>query len=154
MNRRKFIFSTILTSFFFGFKTHSKELIPIHVYKDPNCGCCKKWINILNKKGFKATSEDMYSSELVQFKIKNNIPVNMVSCHTARVHEYIIEGHVPPEDIISLIDKKINAVGLAVPEMPYGSPGMGPEEKREAYDVFLIKKDGTTKVFNSYDAKG
>ena len=50
MNRRKFIFSTILTSFFFGFKTHSKELIPIHVYKDPNCGCCKKWINILNKK--------------------------------------------------------------------------------------------------------
>ena len=124
------------------------------VYKTPTCGCCKKWINILNKKGFKATSEDMYSSELVQFKIKNKIPVNMVSCHTARVHEYIIEGHVPPEDIISLIDKKINAVGLAVPEMPYGSPGMGPEEKREAYDVFLIKKDGTTKIFNSYDAKG
>ena len=53
-----------------------------------------------------------------------------------------------------MIDKNINAVGIAVPEMPYGSPGMGPEEKREAYDVFLIKKDGTTKIFNSYDAKG
>ena len=90
MNRRKFIFSTILTSFFFGFKTHSKELIPIHVYKDPNCGCCKKWINILNKKGFKATSEDMYSSELVQFKIKNKIPVSYTHLRAHETLRYLV----------------------------------------------------------------
>ncbi len=76
----------------------------------------------------------------------------MVSCHTAKVDNYLIEGHVPSYDIKSLVNKQIDAIGLAVPEMPYGSPGMGPEHKREAYDVFLLNKDGTTTIFNSYDA--
>ena len=106
----------------------------------------------MNKQGFIVTPEDMFSSDLVQFKIKNNIPLNMVSCHTAKINGYIIEGHVPPEDIKTLINKQIDAVGLAVPEMPYGSPGMGPEDKREAYDVFLIRKNGKTTIFNSYAA--
>ena len=78
----------------------------------------------------------------------------MVSCHTAKVDNYLIEGHVPSYDIKSLVSKQVDAIGLAVPEMPYGSPGMGPEHKREAYDVFLINKDGTTTIFNSYDANG
>ena len=94
----------------------------------------------------------MFSTDLVQFKIKNNIPINMVSCH-AKVDNYLIEGHVP-SDIKSLVNKQVDAIGLAVPEMPYGSPGMGPEHKREAYDVFLINKDGTTTIFNSYDENG
>ena len=152
MNRRKLILGTISSTFLLSFKSYSNELIPIHVFKDPNCGCCNKWIEILNKLGFKITSEDMFSTDLVQFKVKNNIPLNMVSCHTAKIEGYIIEGHVPPQDIKTLIIKQIDAIGLAVPEMPYGSPGMGPEEKREAYDVFLIKKNGKTTIFNSYSA--
>ena len=153
MNRRNLILGTISSTFLLCFKSYSNESIPIHVFKDPNCGCCNKWIEILNKQGFIVTPEDMFSTDLVQFKIKNNIPLNMVSCHTAKIEGYIIEGHVPPQDIKTLIIKQIDAIGLAVPEMPYGSPGMGPEEKREAYDVFLIKKNGKTTIFNSYAAK-
>ena len=153
MNRRKLLLGTISGAFLSCFKSYSNELIPIHVFKDPNCGCCNKWIEILNKKGFIVTPEDMFSTDLVQFKINNNIPLNMVSCHTAIIDGYIIEGHVPPQDIKTLINKRIEAIGLAVPEMPYGSPGMGPEEKREAYDVFLIKKNGKTTIFNSYAAR-
>ena len=152
MNRRKLILGTISSTFLLSFKSYSNESIPIHVFKDPNCGCCNKWIEILNKQGFIVTPEDMFSTDLVQFKVKNNIPLNMVSCHTAKIEGYIIEGHVPPQDIKTLIIKQIDAIGLAVPEMPYGSPGMGPEEKREAYDVFLIKKNGKTTIFNSYSA--
>tara|TARA_X000001036_G_C20517335_1_gene740689 strand:- start:375 stop:839 length:465 start_codon:yes stop_codon:yes gene_type:complete len=152
MKRRTFILATIFSPFLINSKSYSIELIPIHVFKDPNCGCCNEWIKILKTEGFNVTSENMFSTDLVQFKIKNNIPINMVSCHTAKVDNYLIEGHVPSSDIKSLVNKQIDVIGLAVPEMPYGSPGMGPEHKREAYDVFLINKDGTTTIFNSYNA--
>ena len=76
----------------------------------------------------------------------------MASCHTADVEGYVIEGHVPVADIRRLLDERPDAIGLAVPGMPYGSPGMGPESHREAYDVFLIRRDGTTEVFTSYAA--
>ena len=95
---------------------------PIHVMKDPNCGCCKKWAQIVSETGFKVT------------------------------FDYLIEGHGPPDDIKLLLSKKPIAIGLSVPGMPYGSPGMGPEDKREPYKVYLLKKDGTTSVFNSYEA--
>ena len=83
----------------------------------------------------------MFSADLVQFKIKNNIPINMVFAIPQMVDNYLIEGHVPSYDIKSLVTKQIDAIGLAVPEMPYGSPGMGPEHKREAYDPSLIKME-------------
>ncbi len=76
----------------------------------------------------------------------------MTSCHTGEIEGYMIEGHVPTTDIRRLLSERPDAVGLAVPDMPYGSPGMGPEDEREAYDVFLIHKDGTTGIFSSYDA--
>ena len=64
----------------------------------------------------------------------------------------MIEGHVPMPDIRRLLAERPDAIGLAVPDMPYGSPGMGPEDRREAYDVFLIRRNGSTEVFSSYDA--
>ena len=76
----------------------------------------------------------------------------MVSCHTGRVDGYMIEGHVPAADIRRLLVERPDAVGLAVPGMPYGSPGMGPESEREAYDVFLIQRDGSIEVFSRYTA--
>ena len=87
---------------------------------------------------------------LVRFKLDNGVPQRMVSCHTALIDGYVIEGHVPAADIRRLLEERPDAVGLAVPGMPYGSPGMGPEDDREAYDVFLIRKDGSTEVFSSY----
>lgn len=76
----------------------------------------------------------------------------MVSCHTAHLDGYVIEGHVPPADIPRLMVERPDAIGLSVPGMPYGSPGMWPEDAREAYAVYLIRKDGSTEVFTSYEA--
>lgn len=123
----------------------------MHVFKDPNCGCCSAWIEILEEDGFQITTEARTNGALVQEKIKRGIPANMASCHTADVDGYVIEGHVPARDIRRLLSERPDAIGLAVPGMPFGSPGMGPENQREAYDVHLIRRDGTTDVFTRYE---
>ncbi|MCB1365323.1 MAG: DUF411 domain-containing protein [Rhodobacteraceae bacterium] len=124
----------------------------IHVLKDPNCGCCTAWIEILRADGFTVTTERSFGTLLIRYKLENGIPQYMTSCHTGEVEGYMIEGHVPPADIRRLLAERPDAVGLAVPGMPYGSPGMGPEDERDAYDVFLIRKDASTEVFSSYEA--
>ena len=126
----------------------------IHVVKNPQCGCCNAWIEILTDKGFNVTTEDRSGSLLTEFKIESGIPKDMMSCHTAKVDGYFIEGHVPASDIKRLIADRPDALGLAVPEMPYGSPGMGPEDEREAYDVYIIDADGAAKVFQHYPKAG
>jgi len=124
----------------------------IHVLKDPNCGCCEAWVRILQAEGFEVTTETSFGTLLIRYKLDNGIPQEMISCHTGEIDGYFVEGHVPPADIRRLLSERPDAVGLAVPGMPYGSPGMGPEERREAYDVFLIRRDGSTEVFTSYEA--
>ncbi|MBV6635071.1 MAG: DUF411 domain-containing protein [Mameliella sp.] len=124
----------------------------IHVLKDRNCGCCSSWVKILRQEGFAVTTEDTHNAALIRYKMDNGIPPKMASCHTARIEGYLIEGHVPAADIRRLLEERPEARGLAVPGMPYGSPGMGPEDEREAYDVHLILRDGTTRVFTHYDA--
>ena len=126
----------------------------IHVVKNPQCGCCNAWVEILEGDGFNVTSEDCSNSELAAFKIESGIPKGMVSCHTAKIGGYFIEGHVPASDIKRLIKERPDALGLAVPAMPYGSPGMGPEEEREAYDVFIIMTNGIAEVFQYYPQAG
>lgn len=124
----------------------------VHVRKDPDCSCCADWIAILEAEGFAVTVEMMPPEELFQWKLAQGIPETMVSCHTAEAGGYLIEGHVPPADLRRLLEEKPDALGLAVPGMPWGSPGMGPETEREAYDVHLIARDGSTSVFASYPA--
>ncbi len=124
----------------------------IHVLKDPNCGCCTAWIEILQADGFTVTTERSFGTGLIRHKLEIGIPRDMMSCHTGEVEGYMIEGHVPAADIRKLLAERPDAVGLAVPGMPYGSPGMGPEDARESYDVFLIRKDGSTEVFSRYEA--
>ena len=126
----------------------------IHVVKNPQCGCCNAWIEILEIDGFNVTTEDRSNSELAVFKSKSGIPKDMTSCHTAKIGGYFIEGHVPASDIKRLIEERPDAIGLAVPAMPYGSPGMGPEDQREAYDVFIIMANGTAEVFKHYSQAG
>jgi hypothetical protein len=104
----------------------------------------------LQENGFAPTGEDMFAALLVRFKLDNGVPQRMTSCHTALVDGYVVEGHVPAADIRRLLTDRPDAVGLAVPEMPLGSPGMDQSRWREAYDVFLINKDGSTEVFASY----
>ena len=126
----------------------------IHVVKNPQCGCCNAWIEILTDKGFNVTTEDRSGSLLTVFKIESGVSENMMSCHTAKIDGYFIEGHVPASEIKRLLVDRPDALGLAVPSMPYGSPGMGPEDEREAYDVFLIMADGAAKVFQHYPQAG
>ncbi len=126
----------------------------IHVIKNPQCGCCTAWIKILIDKGFNVTSEDRSGSLLTEFKIESGVPNYMMSCHTAKIDGYFIEGHVPAREIKRLMADRPDALGLAVPAMPYGSPGMGPEDEREAYDVYIISADGTAEVFQHYAEAG
>src|SRR6056297_2366726 len=143
--------TTLLATWPFGSlaETTGSEM---HVMKDPNCGCCSAWIEILERDGFTVTTETSFGTLLIRHKLDNGIPQEMISCHTGEIDGYFIEGHVPPADIRRLLSERPDAVGLAVPGMPYGSPGMGPEDSREAYDVFLIRHDGSTEVFTSYEA--
>ena len=134
-----------------GFSLAQQAGPAIHVMKDPNCGCCTAWVEILDREGFAVTTEARAGDELMRYKRENGISYEMASCHTARVEGYMIEGHVPVADIRRLLEDRPDVVGLAVPGMPYGSPGMGPETARDAYDVFVIGRDGRAEVFTSYE---
>lgn len=125
---------------------------PLHVLKDPDCGCCGAWIEIVEAAGFAVTTDLAAAPDLQRYKLANGIPEVMASCHTAKVEGYMLEGHVPVADIRRLLAERPDAIGLAVPGMPWGAPGMGPEAEREAYDVFLIHRDGSTSVFSHYAA--
>lgn len=124
----------------------------IHVVKDPGCPCCNAWIGHLRDNGFPVSFEERSVESLELYKREQGVPAELSSCHTGTVEGYVLEGHVPATDIRRLLDLRPDAVGLAVPGMPYGSPGMGPETEREAYDVILIGKDGNASTFTSYPA--
>jgi hypothetical protein len=130
----------------------AESLPGVHVVKDPGCPCCNAWIAHLRDNAFPVSFEERSVEALARYKLEKGIPVDLASCHTGSVDGYVLEGHVPAADIRRLLDERPDAVGLAVPGMPYGSPGMGPETERQAYDVILIGKDGAAKVFNRYPA--
>ena len=122
----------------------------VEVWKDPNCGCCKDWVVHLQTNGFAVKVNETGNAKARE---RLRIPVALGSCHTALVEGYAIEGHVPAADIRRLLKEKPKAVGLAVPGMPIGSPGMdGPlyGARTDAYQVMLVLSDGSARVFNSY----
>ena len=119
----------------------------ITVYKDPNCGCCKNWIEHLIKHGYRVDAKD--TPDMPQIKGTLGVPRALTSCHTAVVEGYLIEGHVPAADIDRLLSTKPKVKGLAVPGMPMGSPGMEGGMKQH-YQVVAFDKTGKTKVFASY----
>jgi hypothetical protein len=122
----------------------------IHVVKDPGCPYCNAWIGHLRENGFNVSFEERSIEDLAAYKRERGIPEELSSCHTATVDKYTIEGHVPAADIRRLLDERPEMVGLAVPGMPFGSPGMGPETERESYEVLLVGLDGSSQVFTSY----
>ncbi|MDT4831592.1 hypothetical protein FQZ97_651090 [compost metagenome] len=122
----------------------------VEIWKDPNCGCCQDWVKHLNKNGFATRVHDEGNGPARE---RLGIPIKLGSCHTGRVGGYAIEGHVPAREMQRLLKEKPKAIGLAVPGMPIGSPGMdGPAygDQRDAYDVLLVLADGSTRVFQSY----
>ncbi|MBL1431479.1 MAG: DUF411 domain-containing protein [Robiginitomaculum sp.] len=126
---------------------------PVQVMKTSTCGCCVAWMEHLNKNGFVTHGHDMLHEALIRYKTDKGVPEEISSCHTANVDGYIVEGHVPAVDIRRLLKERPDAIGIGVPGMPLGSPGMDFGGRNQAFDVFLIKSDGTTEVFSSHPAK-
>lgn len=122
----------------------------IHTAKSPTCGCCGAWVEHMATAGHEMTVEDMADDALRELKVSLGIPGEMMSCHTARVEGYVIEGHVPAADIERLLAERPDAIGLSVPGMVMGTPGMGPREGGPAFDVYLMKPDGSAEVFAAY----
>ena len=129
------------------------EPMTVDVKKTATCGCCQAWVNHLKSSGFTVKTENMAMGQLMQFKLRHGISPKHASCHTGRLAGYTIEGHVPAREIERLLKERPNAVGLSVPGMPIGSPGMEAGGQRDAYDVLLIRKDGTTEIFATYSAR-
>ena len=119
----------------------------IQVWKDPDCGCCKDWVTHLEANGFAVRVNDSGNTAA---RARLGIPTKLGSCHTGLVDGYAIEGHVPAREILRLLRDKPSVLGLAVPGMPVGSPGMEMGEQKDRYDVLLLAKDGTTTVFASH----
>lgn len=122
----------------------------VEVWKDPNCGCCKDWMAHLEANGFAVKAHDQGNTAA---RRRLGLPDRYGSCHTATVGGYVVEGHVPAADIQRLLRDKPKALGLSVPRMPIGSPGMdGPEYggRKDPYDVLLVGQDGNATVFASY----
>lgn len=120
----------------------------ITVFKSPTCGCCGKWEEHLHKNGFKVTSKP--TEDMSVIKQKNNIASDVASCHTAVVAGYVIEGHVPASTIKRLLkEKPKNVRGLAVPNMPLGSPGMEAPGDHPKYEVLALTKDGKNFVYST-----
>lgn len=133
----------------------SPTKIPMEVWKDPNCGCCKDWIVLMEQAGFSVKVHDTGNTAV---RAKLGLPAQYGSCHTALVGGYVVEGHVPAADIHKLLKEKPKALGITAPGMPIGSPGMdGPEYggRKDPYDVLLVSKNlmgnnVNARVFTSY----
>lgn len=116
------------------------------VHKSPSCGCCGLWVEHLQQAGF--TVEVRNEDNLNPIKERLGVPYGKASCHTAEIGGYVIEGHVPAEDIKRLLAEKPTARGLVLPGMPLGSPGMEvPDGTVQPYTVELVRPDGTTEAY-------
>lgn len=120
----------------------------ITVYKSPTCGCCKGWVDYLRDNGFQVKTHDV--SDLINIKAKRGLTDRrLMSCHTALIDGYVVEGHVPVEDIRRLINERPDIVGITAPGMPQMSPGMRSIEPK-GYDVLSFDDKGTIELFSSY----
>jgi hypothetical protein len=116
------------------------------VYKSPTCGCCAEWVVHLRRHGFQVKTEDL--TDLQPIKTRHGVPSALQSCHTALVGGYVVEGHVPAELVDRLLRERPRAVGIAVPGMPVGSPGMEvPGRPADRYQVVTFDRSGQTGVF-------
>lgn len=148
MLTRLILVATLAAVLFSSMAVAGEQPNTLRVFKSATCGCCSSWIKHMTQNGFEAHAEDVAAGELARIKRDAGIGPKYASCHTAMIGGYSIEGHVPAADVKRLLKEKPDAVGLAVPGMPIGSPGMEAGETREPYDVLLIKRDGTSEVWS------
>lgn len=149
-SKKQLIIASILTIHLVIATTFVSATGTVEVYKSPTCGCCDKWVDHLRENGFTVNTHDVGNKEA---RARAGISPTLGSCHTALIDGYAIEGHVPAKDIIRLLKERPKAVGISVPDMPHGTPGME-GERTDPYDVLLIKEKGDTRdkatVFSRY----
>ena len=118
------------------------------VHRDPSCGCCEGWIAHMQANGFELDIRD--AVDLSAEKARLGVPAPLQSCHTAEIGGYVIEGHVPAEDVKRLLSDKPQGIGLAVPGMPVGAPGMEMGDQIDPYRVLLWDGSGQARIFAVY----
>jgi len=120
----------------------------VEIFKSATCSCCGGWVSIMQKNGFEVTTHDVTDVGVERKKL--GMPEGLASCHTAHIGSYVIEGHVPAADIERLLKEKPKALGLAVPGMVAGSPGMPASGEPAHFDTLLVQADGSTTVFSRH----
>lgn len=124
----------------------------LEVWKTSTCGCCGKWVDHMKEAGFDVAVHDVSEQQLMAVKAEKGVTPELASCHTAEIGGYVVEGHVPAQDLKRLLAKApADVEGIAVPGMPIGSPGMeDPTRPADAYDVVTFRASGETEVFASH----
>jgi hypothetical protein len=148
--RRRLLMALVLVPFS-GVQAQQPAKVLVEVWKDPNCGCCKDWVSHVQASGF-AVKVNETGNEVMRAKL--GVPQRLGSCHTALVGGYAIEGHVPAQDIRRLLKEKPQAIGLAVPGMPVGSPGMDGAAygwRRDPFDVLLVLRSGDSRIYSTHN---
>lgn len=124
------------------------ELPAVTVYSSPTCQCCSEWVDHLRSNGFEV--DQQHRDDMPQVKEHYNVPRELASCHTGVVGGYVVEGHVPAEDLKRLLAEQPSVAGITVPGMPVGSPGMEQGDRQDAYNVLTFTQDGNADVFARY----
>lgn len=127
----------------------ANPLPQVEVYKSPTCGCCGAWVDHLKAAGFPVKVIEIEDTSVARRKY--GLPERFGSCHTAVVSGYVVEGHVPAKDVKKLLAMKPVAIGIAVPGMPVGSPGMEMGSRKDPYQVLLVDKQGRERIFSTYN---
>ena len=120
----------------------------VDVFKSPTCGCCGAWVEHLKASGFDVRVTEVDDTAAARKRL--GMPDAFGSCHTATVGGYVLEGHVPAAEVKRLLGAKPKAIGLAVPGMPVGSPGMEVGSRRDPFDVLLVERNGRSTVYARY----
>ncbi len=131
-----------------GLKADANDAPVMTVYKSPTCGCCGAWVEHMRDAGF--TIKVVEEANVAPRKQALGVPSHLGTCHTAIVDGYVIEGHVPAEDIRRLLAERPAARGLAVPGMPIGSPGMEMGDRHDPYQVLVFDETGVATVFSTH----
>lgn len=126
----------------------SSKTPEITVYREPSCSCCGGWIAHLAAEGFQP--KEIATSNMDTLKQQHGVTNELASCHTAVIQGYVIEGHVPAQDIKHLLAQHPKVAGITVPGMPIGTPGMEDGDRREPFTVFSFDKQGNARAFNHY----
>lgn len=149
MNRRNALSLALGAMALTAVPTFAAGTLPtVEVFKNPSCGCCGAWVDHLEAAGFEVKVTMVDDTSVARKKY--GLPDKFGSCHTAVVAGYVVEGHVPAADVKKLLAMKPVAVGIAVPGMPAGSPGMEMGSRKDPYQVLLVDKQGRERVFSSY----